>query len=508
MNNGKQRLSRRQLLKGLGAVGTGAAVGWPALTGSKMAYAQNGNDPRFLIVLCGSGGANLLDSFLAIRASESANATTINAYPDAMVTQFDNSSLRAIDNPGDSLGAIPIPYSANQSEFVRKHRADMMVATLTGTSVNHAVAQKRSITGNEAWSGRTLQEVVALTYGDGLSLPNVAMATGTSFIDRGTDDSLPNWAYGEPVASPALWPLALHGSQGIRNAPNGDVLALARRLRDQALDPKAKFGEVFKNSSRLQRWGQQRAGQARLEGADLIGKLLLIPDSPQFPLADYGLTVSPSAARLAEIFPNMEQDDLQSQAALAFLLLKHRVSTTVTIGPSFNAELAEGIDIGSGSGFQAGDLINPPIAFDYSHQAHRATQAMMWSRLLRTADGLIDLLKAEEYGNGQSLWDRTMIYIATEFGREKIRPAGAEDFGTSHHLNNGIVVISPLVKGNTVLGGVDPDTGLTYGFDPLTGAPELGRYTTEPEIFSGLLTALGVDTSAAGLPTVTAMRRA
>ena len=502
------RLDRRQLFRRLAVTGAGAALAGPALMNPRSARGQSRTDQRFLIVLCGSGGANLLDSFLAIRASESQNAGTINAYPDAMVTRFEDSPLRAIDNPGESLGAIPIPYAANQSEFVRKHKNDIMVATLTGTSVNHAIAQKRSVTGNEAWGGRTLQELAALSYGEGLSLPNVAMATGTSFIDRGTDATLPGWVYGEPVASPALWPLALHGTEGLKDAPSPAVVQLARRLRDERLDPSSKFGQVFRASPRLDLWRAQRAAQASLESADLVKKLLLLPDSPDFRLSEYGLQPSAAAAQIREKFPNLDQDALQSQAALAFLLLKHRVSTAITIGPSFNAELAEGIDLGSGSGFQVGDLINPPIAFDYSHQAHRATQAMMWSRLLGAADGLIELLKTEEYADGQSLWDRTMIYIATDFGRDKIKPNGAEEFGTSHHLNNGIVAISPLVRGNTVLGGVNPDTGLTYGFDPMTGAPDPGREMAEAEIFSGLLGALGVDTSGAGLPPVPAMRRA
>ena len=64
-----------------------------------------------------------------------------------------------------------MPYTAVQSEFVAKHKQDMMVVTLTGTSVNHGIAQKRAITGNEAWSGRTLQELVALEYGDGYADP-------------------------------------------------------------------------------------------------------------------------------------------------------------------------------------------------------------------------------------------------------------------------------------------------------------------------------------------------
>jgi hypothetical protein len=248
--------------------------------------------------------------------------------------------------------------------------------------------------------------------------------------------------------------------------------------------------------------------QPNLQALDLITKLNVFPDAPpQLPLSEYGLMQSPDGPAVLQVFPNLLTDPLEAQAALAFLLLKNRVSVTATIGPSFNAVLKDGATLGGGQGLMEGDVINPPIAFDFSHQSHRATQALMWSRLMKVADGLIDLLKSEELESGVSFWDRTMIYIATDFGREKRRPSGATDFGTSHHLNNGVMVLSPLVRGNTVLGGVDKDTALTYGFDLRTGAPDPGRTTAEAELFSGLVQALGIDTSGTGLPDVPSMRR-
>jgi len=494
------KLDRRQLLKGLSFAAAGGAV---SLLPRHLRAQQK--EPRFLIVLTGSGGASLIDSFLAIRESESANASTINAYPDNLVLDIADSPFRAIDSSGPSIGALPVPYSAVQSDFVRKHKQDLMVTTLTGTSVNHGIAQKRALTGNEAWSGRTLQELVALEYGGGYAIPNVAMATGTAYIERGNDKSIPNYCFGEPVAQPALWPLGLNGSRGIE-APQQQFLEMARQVRNEKLDPESRFYRIFKNSPKIDLWRTQRDQTKRLETEDLITKLMLFSDSPEYPLTAHGLMESPSGAQVREKFPNFAQDPLEAQAALAFLLLKNRVSVTVTIGPSFNAELKDGAMLGGG-GLAEGDVFNPPIAFDFSHQSHRGTQALMWNRLMRIADGLIDLLKGEELSDGVSFWDRSMIYIATDFGREKRRPAGATDFGTSHHLNNGVVAISPLVRGNTVNGGVDKDTGLTYGFDLRTGTPDPGRNTAEAELFAGLLQALGIDTSPAGLPDVPAMRR-
>jgi hypothetical protein len=462
--------------------------------------------PRFLIVLTGSGGASLIDSVLAIRESESANASTINAYPDAMVQNIADSPFRAIDSSGTSVGAIPVPYTAVQSEFVRKHKQDMMVVTHTGTSVNHGIAQKRAVTGNEAWAGRTLQELVALEYGDGYAIPNVAMVTGTAYIERGNDKSIPSWCFGEIVAQPALWPLALHGSRGL-DVPDRRFIEMARRIRNEKLDPESRFARIFRSSPKLEVWRSQRELTSRLETEDLITKLMLFSDSAEYPLSAHGLSESPTGAQVRAKFPKFDQDPLEAQAALAFLLLKNRVSVTVTIGPSFNAVLADGATLQGQQGLKEGDLINPPIAFDFSHQSHRATQALMWSRLMKIADGLIDLLKSEELEDGVSFWDRTMIYLASDFGREKRRPAGATDFGTSHDLNNGVMVLSPLVRGNTVLGGVDKDTALTYGFDLRTGAPDPGRTTAEAELFAGLVQALGIDTGGTGLPDVPAMRK-
>ncbi|MND03734.1 hypothetical protein D3C83_237030 [compost metagenome] len=58
-----------------------------------------------------------------------------------------------------------------------------------------------------------------------------------------------------------------------------------------------------------------------------------------------------------------------------------------------------------------------------------------------------------------------------------------------------------------MLGGVNPDTGLTYGFNLQTGVPDPTRKTAEAEIFSGVLGALNVDMTGSNLPDVPAMRK-
>lgn len=512
------RLSRREILKALSLCAAGSAGLGSVLTGCRggldtpEALEMRGGvradrldgKPRFLIVIGAAGGASIIDSMLAVRASEAgANASRLNTFPDAQVQGVPGSVFRAVKVSSPKMGSIPTPVNADQLPFVKKYKDSMLVATTVGTWVNHVIAQKRSLTGNAAWRGRTLQECVALQYGAGFAIPNVNMGV-SGYAERGTDDTLPSHCFGEVVANASLWPLGLDGARGIKEAPSRDVVALARRTRE-SLDAQSVFGQTFENAAALRRWNEQRGvSQPALEVQDLITRLNILPNSPpQIPLTEYGLASSPDGDRLREAFPDYFTDPIQGQAALAFLLLKYRVSVTVTLGPSFNVVLDR-----SGS---PKSIASPPLAFDFSHNDHRAGQAFMWARVMDVMDRLITLLKSETFDatSGETMWDRTLIYVATDFGRTRPRTtADATEFGTGHDLNNGVLMLSPMLKGNTVLGGVDPLTTLTYGFDPRTGTPEPGKVSSnEPDIFSGVLTALGVDTSGSGLPDASAFVR-
>lgn len=506
------RLSRREILQALSLCAAGSTTLAPFLSGCRSSLetpesrervggrrdALDGK-PKFLVVISAAGGASIIDSLLAVRASESSSAATLNTFPDASVQAVPNSPFRAVSYSAMALGSIPFPVSANQLAFVTKHKDEMLVATSVGTSVNHVIAQKRSLTGNAAWRGRTLQEIVALQFGSGFPLPNVNMGV-SGYAERGTDGSLPESCYGEVVTSPSLWPLGLDGTRGIEGAPPRNVMDLARATRNR-LDAESVFGQTFQDSDAMKRWNEQRTvGQPRIEAMDLITKLNVLPNMPpNVPLTQYGLDTSPDGARVRAAYPEFFTDPIQGQAALAFLLLKYRVSVAVTLGPDFNVVIR-----GSTA------LANPPLAFDFSHNDHRGAQAFMWSRIMSTVDALIDLLKAEPFDatTGETMWDRTMIYIATDFGRTKVRPSGATVFGSGHDLNNGFVLLSPMVRGNTILGGVDPNTCLTYGFDARTGTPIPGKMTSnEPDIFSGVLTAMGADLTGSGLPDASAFKK-
>ncbi len=493
--------SRRDFIRGLAAA-TGATAGASMLLDPR-ALAAGSKDPRFLIVFTASGGGSIIDGPLAIAASECATPATINCFPDSALTTWDDSPFRAVTLSGNDIGPIPSGFSVDQAEWIGKHRQELMVATWQRTSVNHAIGQRRSVTGNEAWRGRTLQELVAWQYGGDFAIPNVHLLAGLGYNEPGTDDTVPNYARGQIVANPATWPLSLDGARGQPYALSPEVLAAVRKQRNEVFEPATRFQQVFANAPRLVDWRDLRGTpQQRIEGMDLISKLMVQPDSADFPLSRFGLEESPAGETVRAAFPNLAADPLEAQAALAFLLLKYQVSVSVTLGPSFDFVYEEGEDF-----LADNSVLNPPLAFDSSHQGHRSGQAVVWNRILRTIDALITLLKSEPFDGGGTMWDRTMIYVASDFGREKTRPSFANDWGTGHDLNNGVMVFSPLVPGNTLLGGVDKDTGLTYGFDPTSGAPETGRTMAEAEIFSGLLGALGVDTSGAGLPSVPAMKR-
>ena len=123
----------------------------PSLLNQRKAHSRpvDGPPPKFLIVFGAFGGASIIDSFLPLMDSE-ASDPTINSYPDAAVLQPNGSNIRAVNWSGSLIAS---PYVADFDQFLTKHMNDMVVATHTGTSVNHTVAQKRAITGNGIYSG-------------------------------------------------------------------------------------------------------------------------------------------------------------------------------------------------------------------------------------------------------------------------------------------------------------------------------------------------------------------
>ena len=487
------RLTRRVLLKGLLA-GTAVGAGGSAFLRRPEAAAA-GDPTKFLVCIGGFGGASIIDSFMPLAEADvtPSEAAVANVYPDSEVVTYADTDLRAVDRDNSLFAQT---YPSRISAFLDAHRHHTTVATHTVTSVNHAVGQKRSITGNGAWNGRTLQEAVAIQYGESRPLPNVTMGS-LGFREDGDDDTVPAFARAEPVAAPLRWPLGLDSMHGIENVPDREIVELARELRNSSLDEESSFAITFQLSERLKRWRAQREEQQpQIEAAELMKKLnfgLEYGSLPQFDPDDL--------SALESVFGRLTIDPLESQAAMAYLLIKHGISVAVTISPNWN------LITNPNSEEEDENLVfNPPLSFDYSHTRHRDAQGIMWQRILDQAHALITLLQGAEHPEcpGESLWEHTLVYVPTEFGRSRQRQDFDVDFPSMHHLNNGAAMFSTLTAPGTVLGGVHPD-GMTYGYDPSDGTPRPSEEMPEDVVYAGVLAALGIDTAGAGLPAVPAM---
>lgn len=472
-------LHRRKFLQCTAAVGAAAAL---LRTGRRAIAADpSARDRKLLFVVGALGGANILDSFLPIAASEVGDlelSETLNVFPEQLIAQPAGSNLRCV-KPLPSYQFLTNRY--DQETFLKRHGADLVVMTQEGTSVNHQVAQKRAITGAGINGGLTIMEAAAMRHGEGLLLANANMSTG-GYLEPGDDPGLPPWAAGEVVSDPTSMALATHGHVGLAGLPGADAIARARAARED-LDGLSVFGRTFVNDPARARYIEARnASLAAMESSDLITKLMLKP-ATVLPKG-LGLKSSPLLPDLGEQFPDYEVDGYEAQAALGFLLAYYGVSCSLTLG------------LDTSPTFSGSDIVSAPLAFDFSHTSHRLAQSLQWNRMMRVLDGLISLLKRFDYLGDPSLgkmWDRSMIYIATDFGREKVRPAGSQSWSTGHHLNNGNVLISPLLRGNRVYGGVDPKTGLTHGFDPTTGEPKPGTLMREGDVYSAVAHALDIN---------------
>lgn len=477
----RRSLDRRDFLRGAAGLLGASALGGIGRARADEPAAIGDADRRLLFVVCASGGGSIVDSFLPVAVSEVGDDTLadrLNAYPDDLVVQPAGSNLRAVAPIGSYFvfaNSFPLPT------FLERHYQDMVVVAHEVTSVNHGVAQKRAMTGAGIHGGRTIGEAVAARHGVGLPLPNVNMATG-GYVEPGDDPTLPAYARSELVTDPLMFALSTHGSRGVLGAPDDAGIARARAVRER-LDAVSPFGQAFRDAPLRQDYLSGRADLSpRLEQLDLITKLMLRPQD-ELP-TEYGLSSSPIQALLPETFGHLSTDKWEQQAALAFLLAYFGLSASNTISLDFEPA------------FHDDEVVGTPLAFDYSHSNHRIGQNVMWGRLTLVLDGLISLLKTTDYLGDPSLgkmWDRSLIYVATEFGRDKRRPEGSDAWGSAHHLNNGSLLVSPLLRGNRVFGGVDPKTLLTYGFDGATGEADPGEIKREGDVYSLIAQTFGIE---------------
>jgi len=478
--------SRRRMLASLGGMLGAAALG--TVLPPRRAVADEGEatdsvdpaDRRLLFVVCASGGASLIDSFLPVsedEVPEGLDPSILNVYPSDLIAQPGASNIRCVRPIPNTSFLVP-RYSIE--EFLEAHYESTTVITHEVTSVNHNVAQKRAMTGAGINGGRTIAEAASAHYGQGLPLANCNMGYD-GYLEPGTDRYLPRHARAEVILNPQTYALSTHGHRGISSQLDAAGVDRARAARGH-LDQVSPFGITYRDAPLREDYIRARDEIGpQLESVDAITKLMLLDvDGPE--AAQLGM--SPVLDTLRGIFPNLDSDIWQQQGALSFLLSYFGLASANTLALQFNPS------------FMGDDLVGAPLAFDYSHVLHRPSQSVMWGRTLQVVDGLVRLLQSFDYLGDPALgkmWDRSLIYIATDFGRDKNRPSDSEMFGTGHHLNNGSLLLSPMLQGNRVFGGVDPGTLMTYGFNRQTGAPEPGTLMREGDIYSLIAQAMGID---------------
>lgn len=457
-------MNRRRLLQGLlagGAVGGAGLAGGlhPGLGSSLLPVAHADDDgPRFLIIMGCFGGAQMIDCLMPISGADAAVVDARGRVISHDVVQPEGSNIRCVNR------GTPV-------DFLQRHAQHAVVMGTQSSSVNHFVAQSRWVNGRDVHRGRTMAEMVAAAYGANMALPNVNMGRG-GYAAAGVDPALDPKFRAEIVTNPVTFPLSTHGWKGVlplgetpAQDPEvmGRIMDRTRAFRDDDLESLSPFSKTFVNSRRRRELLVQRHGSdVQLELDNLIEELLFVPDlGDVLPLGEYGLTPSAEADAILDLlnraFPantsGTPRDRLDAQAALAYLLIRTGASCAVTL-------TEPGTD-----GF---------LAFDQSHQNHARAQRDHWDRVLKVTDKLIRLLESAEYvgpsgPTGTSLWDRSMIVFATEFGRDKWYTG--DGFGTGHHLNNGLLALSPMLKGNQTLGLPDPNNGFICGFDAESGEP-------------------------------------
>lgn len=469
----KSPMERRSFLKkscALGLTSLGMSAGFDPIQrmlSSSQAFGAS-PAPRYLFTICTTGGASVVDSFLA-------QASGPVAY--ANLTKPGNGVFSAVPVLQNSIqGAIPLGNGYSSGTFITKHGSDMVVMTCEVSSVNHLIAAKRAMTGDNVFGGKTIAEALAMAYGEKFPLANLLLAGG-GYGAEGDDRLLPGFARGQAVADPLMFAFATHGFKGLNQPLTKEDVNALRLLRSQ-MESAAPLMALAPKSPLVQSYLENRNRVvSMLENGDTITKMML-RDPATSNLQAYGLQISQDFELVRSKFTNMAADPFEARLALGFLAVKNKLSVSVTIAPN-QAPL-----------ISAQGTPNAPIAFDWSHVDHRGAQNSMWSYVLKGTDSLIDLLKATDDPNaqdGSKMWDRSVIYLATEFGRDKIATGGS-----GHHLNNGVVMLSPLLKGGRIFGGVDPATGLTFGFDGKTGEPARNLWMSEKDIFSALSMALGI----------------
>lgn len=464
----KKKFNRRDLIKGAGL--TTAAL--PFLS-SNSGVSQATDTERYFFIICANGGASIIDSFLPVEGDESSGRSV---HAQSFIAQPNGSNIRCVKPRGHKLeGRIPLGPDYSLETFLSRHGADTAVVSHGVSSVTHQIGQQRSLNGDGVNGGKTIAEAFCEVYGKNMMVANANMGEGGFSLPGFAAETL-SYASPEPIMDPYSFAFTMSLSEGFEKPINSSLMASIRAVRDR-FDKSSHLSKKKLVGDYLER---RQDVAKRLENGDYLQSLLLLEKSAGS-LSKFGLTSSKELTSLLGSFPRLATDQFQAQAGLAYLLAKNGLSSSVTI------------DIGTNPVIGGSDqrLLTAPIGFDWSHRDHKGAQNGMWSRVMETADGLITLLKntPSRTDAQTSMWDKSLVYVATDFGRTKRISGG----GSGHDLNNGSVLISPLLRGNSVYGSVDASTQMTQGFDLSTGAPTTDNLIREKHIYSLISQAFEID---------------
>lgn len=450
---------RRGFIKGgLSAIAGCTSLGAASWLGAKSL------DTRYLFIVAAPGGANMTDCFLAHNKGPGAYSYDLLLEPQ--FTPF-NCVIPRYNTVGWSL---PIGNGYSQMSFLESHHQNMAVIAHEAKTLDRGAAARQVMTGNGVNNGRTLAEHIAAAYRGRYTLPNVSMAT-TDFAAPGTDPYLNDSARAELIADPLMFAFATHGFAGLSHQPSAAKVQLERQLR-LSLEKNSKFYQENSSHPTVTRYLYNREVIMTSLEKNRLMMNLLIDGSADERYRRHGLKMSAEMATLRRQFSQLGSDPFEAQMALAFLLAKRGLTNVVTVAPGTNVVL-------SADGKSANTA---PMGFNWSHTDHRGGQNSMWSYVLKNVDGLIQLLKGTDVdgdpANGK-MWDKSVIYITSDFGRDRVSQGGSE-----RHTNNAHLIVSPLVNGNRVYGSFDENTGLIGGFNPSTGEPESWRKITAADHYS------------------------
>lgn len=464
--NSRFKTDRRSFIKG----GLSAIAGCTSL-GAASWLGADALDTRYLFIVAAPGGANMTDCFLA--QNEGPGAYDYDLLLEPEYTPF-NCVIPRYNTVGWSL---QIGNGYSQKSFLDSHHQDMAVIACEAETLERGTAARQLMTGNGINRGRTLAEHIAAAYRGRFTLPNVNMAT-TDFAAPGTDPYLNDSARAEVIADPLMFAFATHGFAGLSHQPSAAKVQLERQLR-LSLEKNSKFYRDNSDHPTVARYIYNRdVIMTSLEKNQLMMNLL-IDGTARGRYRRHGLRMSAAMGQLSQQFSQLGTDPLEAQMALAFLLAKRGLTNVCTMSPGTNVVLSR-------DGKRANTA---PMGFNWSHTDHRSGQNSMWSYVLKNVDGLINLLKATDIeGNPAKgkMWDKSVIYITSEFGRDRVQEGGSEP-----HKSNANMIVSPLVNGNRFYGSLDASTGQIGGFNPETGEPESWRQITAADHYSIIADLMG-----------------